>query len=100
MKKEREYVIYMTPVSTEYCFMDFEYAMKHNWNLNAYVPVWRGTIESETINGALEELFRIFNVDRPAQYCGRSLSMSDVVLLDKKPYYCDRFGWSECPNRK
>lgn len=97
--KKREYIIYMTPVSTDYCFMDFEYAMKHNWSLNAYVPVWRGTIESENINSALEKLFRIFNTEeRPSEYYGRSLSMSDVVVLDGKPYYCDRFGWSECPD--
>jgi len=96
---KREYVIYMTPVSTDYCFMNFDFAMKHDWKMSDYVPVWRGTIESETVDGALEELFLIFNVDHPAQYCGRSLSVSDVVLLDNKPYYCDRLGWSECPDR-
>ena len=96
----REYIIYMAPVSIDYTFMPFDFAMKHNWSMADYVPVWRGTITSETVNGALEELFRIFNVDRPAEYCGRSLSVSDVVLLDKKPYYCDSFGWSECPNER
>jgi len=96
---KREYVIYMTPVSTPYCFRSFDCAMSHGWTMRDYVPVWRGTVESETVNGALEELFRIFNVDRPSEYCGRSLSISDIVVLDGKPYYCDSFGWSECPKR-
>ena len=96
---KREYVIYMCPVSTPYCFMGFNFAVNHNFSMSDYVPVWRGEIESKTINGALEELFRIFNVDRPEQYCGRSLSVSDVVMLDGKCYYCDSFGWSECPDR-
>ena len=97
---KREYILYQAPLSVKYTFMGFDFAMENNWSMSDYVPVWRGTIESETINGALEELFRIFNVDRPEQFCGRSLSASDVVLLDKKPYYCDSFGWSECPESK
>ena len=94
-----EYVIYMCPASIDYCFMGFDFAMKHNFSMTDYVSVWRGTVESKTVNGALEELFRIFNIDRPEQYYGRSLSVSDVVLLDGKYYYCDSFGWSECPNK-
>lgn len=98
--KEMKYILFMCPVNTPYCFMGFDIAMKQNWSIHDYVPVWRGTITSETVNGALEELFRIFNVDRPEQYCGRSLSVSDVVRLDGKYYYCDSFGWSECPTTK
>lgn len=100
MKKEREFIIYMAPLSVDYTFRDFEFAMTHDWKMIDYVPVWRGIIESETVNEALERLFVVFNTDeRPSQYCGRSLSVSDVVLLDGKPYYCDDVGWSECPDR-
>ena len=97
---KRQYIIYQAPLSTEYTFRDFECAMKNNWSLNDYVAVWRGEIESETINGALEELFYIFNENRPEHYYCRSMSTSDVVLLDGKLYYCDSFGWQECPKER
>lgn len=98
MVRTREYIIYMAPMSVSYTFRDFECAMKHGWKMADYVPVWRGTISSETVNDALERLFVIFNTDeRPPRYRGRSLSMSDVVVLDGIPYYCDNIGWSECP---
>ena len=97
---KREYIIYQAPTSIKYTFRDFECAMKNNWSIHDYVPVWRGVVESETVNGALEELFVIFNSNRPEQYCGRSLSVSDVVQLDDKNYYCDSFGWSECPEER
>ena len=45
----------------------------------------------------LAELFVKFNIDRPKDYCGRSLSMSDIVEIVRADgshyYYCDRIGW-------
>lgn len=97
----REYAIYQCPVSVNYCFRSFDEA-KDKWDIFDYVHVYRGTVESETINEALEKLFYIFNVDRPSDFYGRSLSVSDVVRLSDENernnyYYCDSFGWSECP---
>ena len=97
---KREYIIYQAPLSVVYTFRDYECAVKNNWSMNDYVPVWRGMIESETVMGALNELFYMFNMERPEQFCGRSLSVSDVVLLDKQPYYCDDFGWQKCPKER
>ena len=91
------YVIYQTPVNTPYCFHGFNEAMKANMSGGDYVHVYHGDIASETINSALEDLFIRFNVNRPNDYCGRSLSVSDVVVLEGKPYYCDRVGFSEIP---
>lgn len=45
----------------------------------------------------LEELFRIFNVDRPKDFTGHSLSISDIVILEGLAYYCDDFGWTAIP---
>lgn len=92
-----KYIVYQTPVNTSYCFMPFKYAIEHKLSRGDYVPVWRGEIESETVNGALEEIFELLNVNRPEHFCGRSLSVSDVVVLEGKPFYCDSFGWSEIP---
>lgn len=49
----------------------------------------------------LDELYRKFNVDCPEDYTGRSLSLSDVVVLRRDgkdtAFYCDSFGWTEVP---
>lgn len=49
----------------------------------------------------LEEIYYKFNADHPANYHGRSLSVSDVVVIRKdgleKAYYCDTFGFTEVP---
>jgi hypothetical protein len=97
IKMKREFYIYQCPMSVEYCFRGFKFAMKHGFTRKDYVHVYYGHIESETVNEALEKLFIKFNVERPADYYARSLSVSDLVCLDDKFYYCDSFGWSECP---
>ena len=44
----------------------------------------------------LEDLFRIFNIDHPADFKGHSLSCSDIVILDNfLVYFCDDFGWKK-----
>ena len=49
----------------------------------------------------LEDVYRIFNLDHPEGYTGRSLSVSDVVQIlnsaDGNPsfHYCDSFGFKE-----
>lgn len=49
----------------------------------------------------LDKLFRQFNVDPPKDFTGRSLSVSDVVVLHQDgkdtAYYCDLAGWKEVP---
>lgn len=34
-------------------------------------------------------------VETPEDYTGRSLSMSDVIEMDGKYYYCNTFGWTK-----
>ena len=96
---KRQFIIYQAPLSIPYTFRDFECAMKHNWSMSDYVPVWVDEIESETIKDALEKLFYKFNMDRPEMYRIRSLSVSDVVRIEGKNYYCDSFGWRECSEK-
>lgn len=50
--------------------------------------------ETET-NDILEDLFTIFNISKPEDFKGRSLSVSDIVVVDGVPYYCDLFGFKE-----
>ena len=42
----------------------------------------------------LEDLFHISNVfGLGNDYKGRSISMSDIVIVNQKAYYCDTCGW-------
>lgn len=60
-----------------------------------YDMVFEGSVEAKDI----EDVYRIFNMEKPEGYKGRSLSVSDVVEIveseDIKPgfYYCDVIGF-------
>ena len=49
----------------------------------------------------LESIYTRFNIDRPADFHGHSLSVSDIVVLHQAgkdtAHYCDRFGFSQVP---
>lgn len=48
---------------------------------------------------SLEELYKIFNTERPAGYKGRSMSISDVIEVEgpegksSQFFYCDKIGF-------
>ena len=54
-----------------------------------------------TTKDNLESIYTRFNVDRPADFTGHSLSVSDIVVLHQDgkdtAHYCDRTGFSEVP---
>ena len=68
----------------------------------AYDLVYSGTLTCEpnwSTSRILERLFRVLNMEHPADYKARSLSVSDVVSLPgdegERLYYCDVFGFRE-----
>lgn len=67
-----------------------------NWE---YKLVWEGEIEvyddTASEEKVLDKLFEQFNVAHPKNYHGRSMSVSDVVVLNGTMYYCDSFGWQK-----
>ena len=72
-----------------------------------YVRVFKGKFEPNTKNPSkifkrrinyikiLNYLFERFNINRPAEFKGRSLSVSDIVKIDNKYFYCQPIGWKE-----
>ena len=54
-----------------------------------------------TERDSLEGIYTRFNMDRPADFTGHSLSVSDIVVLHQDgkdtAHYCDRFGFSQVP---
>ena len=52
-----------------------------------------GTHTNEEI---LEMMFYKFNMERPEDFKGHSLSTSDIIILnDDAMWFCDSYGWQE-----
>ena len=85
------------PISSQYAFMDYEFAKDHNFSIRDYVVVYYDnalSLEANDIYGYLESVFYIFNNEHPDSYRTSSLSTSDIVLIDNKDWwYCDSMGW-------
>lgn len=82
---------------TTYLFMGYDFALRTGFTLDDYEEVWEGSIQKETgesTNHFLESVFTIFNIDRPYDFKGHSLSVSDLIRLeDGSTYYVDSIGF-------
>lgn len=52
------------------------------------------TMETST-TAVLDEIYARFNGEHPKNYKGRSLSVSDIIVLDGNMYYVDKFGFKK-----
>ena len=84
----------------EYLFMGTEYLKKQGLSpeYDDYQMVYSDVLaENET----LDSLYEKFNIRRPLDFMGHSLSVSDVVVLKKNgeisAHYVDSFGYTELP---
>ena len=77
-----------------YAFKRYEWA-KNVLDLNDYEVVYEGELDCPEMPNALEELFEIFNNKRPKDFERHSMSISDIVEVEGKNYYCDFVGWEE-----
>lgn len=41
----------------------------------------------------LDDIFHLFNVNRPTDFMGHSLSVSDVVEMNGSLWFCNDIGW-------
>lgn len=89
------YSILQLPVEHGNAFMNHSFAENHGGiNIRDYKTVYTGNIAGTDPTEILETLYIMFNCNHPADYRGRSLSVSDLVSLeDKGTYFCDSFGW-------
>lgn len=89
------YEIYQLKSSNPKAFMPLDFVNNRlgGVNFEEYKHVYSSEIEGDDTIVMLETLFEIFNLRHPEDFLGHSLSMSDIVILDDKKYYCDSFGW-------
>ena len=91
------YSIFQLPVEHGNAFMNHSFAQTHGGiHFSDYKTVYTGEIDGNDPNEILEKLYVMFNLNHPADYRGRSLSVSDLVALeDTGTYFCDSFGWKQ-----
>jgi hypothetical protein len=88
-----DYAIYQIgKIEVLYKFRDYD---SKKFDFKDYVKVYEGHLDNLAVDHALSVLWRTFNLEHPADYQGHSLSMSDIILLDSKYYYCQSIGWKE-----
>jgi len=84
-------------------FMGYDWLKRHYLFVDPddYFTADSGVIEAETPEAACEKLFSMYNINHPAGYAGRSMSVSDIVNLwdnskeppEKTSWYCDSVGF-------
>ena len=53
------------------------------------------TREACSDHDILESVFEQFNIRRPADFMGWSMSVGDIVILDNEAYICCSCGWKK-----
>ena len=96
------FAIYQMDTGDEhtYQFMGMESAKSLGYTIDGkdyrmvYAAPWMPTI-------TLDNIFERFNIDRPEDFRGHSLSVSDVIVINRgaeiTAYYVDSFGFQELP---
>lgn len=85
----------------DYRFMNLDFVKRHKMEVNRadYELVYTAPL---TENDTLEAIYERFNIQRPADFTGHSLSVSDVVVLNDgksiKACYVDSIGFAELPD--
>lgn len=84
----------------DYRFMGLDYVQKKSMTVSRadYDLIYAAPLtDKDTLDGIYER----FNIQRPADFTGHSLSVSDVVVLNDgstvKAYYVDSIGFAELP---
>ena len=100
--ESRRFAIYQMDSGDEhtYQFMGIESAKGLGYTIDGkdyrmvYAAPWMPTI-------TLDNIFERFNIDRPEDFRGHSLSVSDVIVINRgaeiTAYYVDSFGFQELP---
>lgn len=94
----KHFTLFMLRDGREKRFMSLEWTLNHGGiKLEDYEAVYTGRIEPrETAMQTLEEIFTMLNINHPADYQNRSMSVSDLVGLEGEGlYFCDSIGFKK-----
>lgn len=82
---------------------DFIESQGNNPEINFYDLMYAGPLytTADNVNVICENLYMKFNIDRPEDFRGHSLSVSDVIVLKRQGevnyFFVDSFGFKELP---
>ena len=82
----------------DFAFMSFEDAERYNGEGSVTLENYDKVYEFEMYSSEdirLDDIYMMFNVSRPDDFTGHSLSVSDVVEYNGDFYYCDDIGWKK-----
>lgn len=85
----------------KYQFMSSDFAKEQGIDIAGqdYECVYSGAWEQ---GQSLDQIYERFNLDRPEDFTGHSLSMSDVIVINDgdsvQAHYVDTFGFTELPD--
>ena len=97
----RIYQINMKRDANNVAFMNYESLPKFQGSSEIDSSLYDKVFEGEVNCFTLEKLYEIFNLEHPAGYKGRSMSVSDVVeIIDGNTgksyfHFCDSFGFQK-----
>ena len=101
---EKQFGIYQITARDQehdYRFMNLDFVKRHGMEVSRadYELVYTAPL---TEKDTLEAIYERFNIQRPADFTGHSLSVSDVVVLNDgksiKACYVDSIGFAELPD--
>lgn len=93
------YEVYYRKLEESSAFMSYDLLKKYNRGFE------KDKYESETYknklvrfknlseNNILDEIYEILNIRHPMGYDKRSLSVGDIVVINNKAFFVDRFGF-------
>ena len=98
-------ILQMNDLAEGMQFMRYDFVQSQGFNpeINFYDTVYAGPLhmQSQDSDMILENLFMKFNVERPEDFTGHSVSVSDVIALKRQDevryYYVDAVGFRELP---
>lgn len=105
IEKSIMFKLYQMKDSEEYHGIRFETLEQNKLhdnqlNIDDYHLAYEGDLNEysgNTVEEKLETLYEEFNINKPVDYIGHSMSVSDVVVVNDNAYYCDSVGFKEYP---
>jgi len=93
------YQVNMDRDNDNVAFLNYENLERFQGSNMINSKIYDKVFEGEVDCGSLEEVYRMFNIDHPGGYRGRSLSVSDVVEVASEEistfYFCNSIGFKE-----
>ena len=94
------YQIDMERDTNRIAFASLEFLEKYQGSLEINSALYDKVYEGDVDCSGLEDVFRLFNMDHPPDYGGRSMSVSDILevrsgSVEPGFYFCDSFGFEK-----